>query len=140
MTTSKARKGKPAVAPEPEPLALGNGTFAAPTRADAWRAYIASMRDQRFRRKQVTADQLVPAHVHQLYAQIWRGEDEARRAEERVRFEYSWRGLWRRMIDRIVGRPNPSKPYVGSSGCYASKSADYEANPFLHPDDGPLRL
>lgn len=98
------------VDPKAGKLDLGNGLYLgnvpiAPDRADGWRSYIASMRDTKDARKRITADQLVPAHVHELYAQIWRGEDEARRAEQRVREEYSWRGLWRRLIDRIVRRP-----------------------------------
>src|ERR1700680_303421 len=66
---------------------------------------VESMRARRQHPKAVAASDIVPAHVHEIYAQIWRAEDEARKAEERIRAEYSWRGLWRRLVARVVGKP-----------------------------------
>lgn len=58
----------------------------------------------------MTANKLLPETVRLQFAERWRLEQEALEREEFVRSQYTWRAMWRRLVDRIVGALNPPEP------------------------------
>jgi hypothetical protein len=69
---------------------------------------VAAMKRQRQIPREATEDVLVPEHVREMYAHIWRVEHEALRREEALKEAYTWRGIrrrtWRRVVDAFAGR------------------------------------
>jgi hypothetical protein len=114
MKTKAERKARKPKAPE---IAVDDTVIRpVPTMMERRSEIVAERQKWLAARRRITADRLVPAFVHAIYAQIWRKEEDERKAVERTRAEYSWRGIWRRFVDRVVGKPKQQTSYRGSSG------------------------
>lgn len=89
-----------------QPIAWG-GSATSPERSDI----IAQMQAVRARPRNVTASDLVPEHVRTAYAEFWREEHLELKREEALTRAHRWRAIWRRLIDRVAGRPVISEPF-----------------------------
>jgi len=59
---------------------------------------VAEMNATRDKPKRIDANHLVPSHIHEIYAQIWRHEEVERQAIEKWQREHSWRSFLGKFI------------------------------------------
>lgn len=92
-----------ASSPAPEPPA-SDDPFPCVPRSDP-SDVIRRMQAGRRKPMEISAAELVPKHIHEIYAQIWRGEELERKAVEAAKAAYSWRGIrqriWRSFVNRF---------------------------------------